>query len=60
MEKPNPTTTKGVPWGDHNPTETTPPDRRREEYEADEAERMNEEAVRHDRDLVESEQAEDN
>lgn len=24
--------TKGVPWGDHNETPSTPPDTRREEY----------------------------
>lgn len=32
MEKPQPKETKGVPWADHNETETSPPDTRREEY----------------------------
>lgn len=35
-ESPRPETTKGVPWGDHNETESSPPDPRREEYSADE------------------------
>lgn len=32
MTGPKPDETRGVPWGDHNPTETSPPDHRREEY----------------------------
>ena len=31
-ESPRPDSTKGVPWGDHNETESSPPDPRREEY----------------------------
>jgi hypothetical protein len=37
MDKPRPNTTKGVPWGDHNETESTPVDPRREEYGDDDA-----------------------
>jgi hypothetical protein len=33
MEKPRPKTTEGVPWSDHNETESSPPDPRREEYD---------------------------
>lgn len=33
MDSPQPKETKGVPWADHNETESTPPDTRREEYE---------------------------
>lgn len=32
MDKPEPKETKGVPWADHNETESTSPDTRREEY----------------------------
>ncbi len=32
MNKPEPNTTRGVPWADHNETESTPPDPRRDEY----------------------------
>ena len=32
MDKPEPKETKGVPWADHNETESTEPDTRREEY----------------------------
>ncbi len=32
MSGPKPEETQGVPWADHNPTETSPPDHRREEY----------------------------
>jgi hypothetical protein len=32
MDEPKPKETKGVPWADHNETESTPPDTRREEY----------------------------
>lgn len=32
MDKPDPKETKGVPWADHNETESSPPDSRREEY----------------------------
>ena len=32
MSGPTPDETRGVPWGDHNPTETSPPDHRRDEY----------------------------
>jgi hypothetical protein len=32
MTAPKPEETRGVPWADHNPTETSPPDHRREEY----------------------------
>ena len=35
MTSPKPEETRGVPWADHNPTETSPPDRRREEYGED-------------------------
>jgi hypothetical protein len=36
MDGPDPKETKGVPWADHNETESTPEDTRREEYsEAD-------------------------
>ena len=31
-DKPDPRETKGVPWADHNETEDTGPDKRREEY----------------------------
>lgn len=32
MDVPDPKETKGVPWGDHNETESNPEDTRREEY----------------------------
>lgn len=32
MSNPRPEHTKGVPWADHNETESSPPDPRREEY----------------------------
>jgi hypothetical protein len=32
MDGPQPKETKGVPWADHNPTESSPEDTRREEY----------------------------
>ena len=32
MDEPKAKETKGVPWADHNETESTPPDTRREEY----------------------------
>src|SRR5690349_9514094 len=32
MSEPNAKETKGVPWADHNETESTPPDTRREQY----------------------------
>lgn len=32
MDEPKPRETKGVPWADHDETESTPPDTRREEY----------------------------
>ena len=32
MDNPRPEHTKGVPWADHNETESSPPDPRREEY----------------------------
>lgn len=36
MDNPRPEHTKGVPWADHNETESSPADPRREEYgEAD-------------------------
>jgi hypothetical protein len=35
MEKPEPKETKGVPWADHNETESTEADTRREEYGAE-------------------------
>ncbi len=33
MEGPDPKETKGVPWGDHNETESGPADTRREQYD---------------------------
>jgi hypothetical protein len=42
----DPKETKGVPWGDHNETASTPPDTRREEYgEADPDENADERAT---------------
>ena len=35
MDGPQPKETKGVPWADHNETESSPEDTRREEYEDD-------------------------
>ena len=35
MEKPRPKTTEGVPWADHNETESIPPDPGLEEYDGD-------------------------
>ena len=32
MDQPHEKETKGVPWADHNETESSPPDTRREEY----------------------------
>jgi hypothetical protein len=32
MENPKPEHTRGVPWADHNETESSPPDPRRDEY----------------------------
>ena len=32
MDGPDPKETKGVPWADHNETESSPEDTRREEY----------------------------
>lgn len=32
MDGPDPKETKGVPWSDHNETESSPEDTRREEY----------------------------
>jgi hypothetical protein len=32
MDTKDPKETKGVPWADHNETESSPPDTRRDEY----------------------------
>lgn len=32
MSGPKPEETHGVPWGDHNATQSSPPDPRRDEY----------------------------
>ena len=37
MDGPDPKETKGVPWGDHNETEPSPEDTRREEYSGSES-----------------------
>ena len=37
MDGPDPKETKGVPWGDHNETESSPEDTRREEYSGSES-----------------------
>lgn len=36
MDGPEPKETKGVPWADHNETESSPEDTRREEYSEEE------------------------
>lgn len=45
MDKPEPKETKGVPWADHNETESTPPDTRREEYGDEPGENADERAA---------------
>jgi hypothetical protein len=59
MDKPQPKETKGVPWADHNETESTPPDTRRERYgDAESGQTPDEQAAdrKSDPDLLESEE----
>ena len=55
MSGPKPEETQGVPWADHNPTETSPPDRRREEYGEDDPSKTADERATDDRDEKDSE-----
>jgi hypothetical protein len=45
MQNPRPEQTKGVPWADHNETETSPPDPRRDEYGEDDPDKTADERV---------------
>jgi hypothetical protein len=56
MDQPGEKETKGVPWGDHNETTSTPPDTRREEYGDADPEQNADERATSGRD-VESDQA---
>ena len=47
VESPRPDTSKGVPWGDHNETESSPPDPRREEYGSEEGRDADERPEKH-------------
>jgi hypothetical protein len=45
MDNPRPEQTKGIPWADHNETESSPPDPRREEYGAADPDKTADERV---------------